>query len=89
MYGARHAMLHARAMPCGGEGIPERGCRKTPDFGHVEGRRCPFQTYRNIQLQRARARMARVCGGWIYSGTLAGAVRDTGSIQYGTMMAAW
>ena len=49
MYGARHAMLHARAMPCGGEGIPERGCRKTPDFGLVEGSRCPLKTCRNAK----------------------------------------
>ena len=58
MYGARHAMLYARAMPCGGERIPERRCRKTPDFGLVEGRKCLFQTCRNIQLQRARAHAA-------------------------------
>ena len=58
MYGARHAMLHARAMPCGGEGISERGCQKTPDFGLVEGSRSPFQTCRTTQSQRARAHAA-------------------------------
>ena len=60
MYGARHAMLHARAMPCGGEGIPEARCRKTPDFGLVEGRRCPCQACRNAKshVQHARAHAA-------------------------------
>ena len=55
MHGACHAMPQARAMPCGGEGIPEAGCRKTPYFGLVEGRRSPLKACKHIQLQRARA----------------------------------
>ena len=49
MYGARHAMLHARAMPCGGGWNSGGGCRKTPDFGLVGGSRCPLKTCRNAK----------------------------------------
>ena len=58
MYGACHAMPQARAMACGGERIPEAGCRMTPDFGLVEGRRSPLKACKHIQLQRARAHAA-------------------------------
>ena len=33
MYGARHAMLYARAMPCGGGWNSGHRCQKTPDLG--------------------------------------------------------
>ena len=49
MYGARHAMLHARAMPCGGGLNSGGGCQKPPDFGLVEGSRCPLKTCRNAK----------------------------------------
>ena len=49
MYGARHVMLHARAMPCGGGLNSGGGCQKTPDFGLVEGSRCPLKTCRNAK----------------------------------------
>ena len=58
MYGARHAMLHARAMPCGGGWNSGGGCQKTPDFGLVGGGRCHFQTCTTTQSQHARAHQA-------------------------------
>ena len=58
MYGACHAMPQARAMPCGGGSNSGGGCRKTPDFGLVEGRRSPLKACKHIQLQRARAHAA-------------------------------
>ena len=54
MYGACHAMPQARAMPCGGGSNSGGGCRKTPDFGLVEGRRSPLKACRNA---KSRMRM--------------------------------
>ena len=54
MHRACHAMPQARAMPCGGGSNSGGGCRKTPDFGLVEGSRSPLKACRNA---KSRMRM--------------------------------
>ena len=60
MHGACHAMLHARAMPCRAGSNSGGGCRKTPDFGLVEGSRSPLKACRNAK-SRMRMRHDGAC----------------------------
>ena len=60
MHRACHAISKRAPCHAGGEGIPEAGCRKTPDFGLVEGRRSPLKACRNAK-SRMRMRHDDAC----------------------------